>query len=57
MPLILYVYPASPAVRSVLIAAEALGLKLELKEVDLFKGEQLKPEFLKVFFILAHDDC
>lgn len=44
----LYMRYASPPVRSVLLCAEALGLKLELKEVDLFGGEHLKPEYLKV---------
>lgn len=45
--------PASPAVRAVQITAEALGVKLELKEVDFFKGEHMKPEFLKVFLIFV----
>lgn len=50
---ILYMSPASPAVRAVQITAEALGVKLELKEVDFFKGEHMKPEFLKVFLIFV----
>lgn len=35
-------------VRAVLLAAEALNLKLELRNVDLTKRETLKPEFIKV---------
>lgn len=44
----LYLHEASPAVRSVLITASAIGLELEKIKVDLLNGEQMKPEFLKV---------
>lgn len=44
----LYMLPASPAVRSVLMCAKALGLDLDLKTVNLMNGEHLTPEFLKV---------
>lgn len=46
----LYLAEPSPVVRSVLITAAAIGLELEKHELDLFKGEQLTPEFLKVRF-------
>lgn len=34
--------------RSVLLTASALGVKLNLKSVDLMKGEQKKPEFVAI---------
>jgi len=46
----LYYTPGSPPCRSVLLTAKALGLVLNLKTVDLFKNEHMKPEFLKVSF-------
>lgn len=36
----------SPFCRSAMLTAKAVGVKLNLKEVDLFKGEHLKPEFV-----------
>lgn len=48
MTLILYMTHYSMPVRAVLLAAEALNLKLELRNVDLTKRETLKPEFIKV---------
>ncbi|KAB0796156.1 hypothetical protein PPYR_10217 [Photinus pyralis] len=45
---ILYSIKASPAVRSVLIAAKFLNLPLEVRELDYFAGEHLKPEFLQL---------
>lgn len=44
----LYMLPASPAVRSVFLCAKAIGLELDLVVVNLFKGEHLTPEYLKV---------
>lgn len=44
----LYMADISPPVRSVLITAKALGVTLEHKEVDLSKGDHLKPDFIKV---------
>lgn len=38
----------SPQVRSVLLGIEALGIDIERKPIDLFKGEQKNPEFIKV---------
>lgn len=51
MTLTLYMIPASPPVRAVLLLAAYLGIALDLKEVDIMKGEQLKPEFLKVMLL------
>lgn len=44
----LYMIAASPPVRSVLLCAKAIGLELDLQEVDLVNGDHLKPEYLKV---------
>ncbi|XP_050513582.1 glutathione S-transferase 1-like isoform X2 [Diabrotica virgifera virgifera] len=44
----LYMLEASPAVRSVILCAMALDLKLNEKEVNLLTGEHLTPEFLKL---------
>ncbi len=49
MPIDLYYHPMSAPARAVLMTAEALGVKLNLKEVDLMAREHLKPEFVKVF--------
>ncbi|XP_053680492.1 glutathione S-transferase 1-1-like [Anopheles nili] len=43
-----YHLPLSAPCQSVRLVAKALGLHLNLKEVDLSKGEHLKPEFLKI---------
>lgn len=45
---VLHYHIVSPPARAVLLTATALGIDLELKEVNLFAKEQLKPEFLKV---------
>lgn len=42
----------SPPCRSVLLTAKALGLELNLKPLELHHGEHLKPEFVKVKFII-----
>lgn len=44
----LYYHPASTCSRRVLLTVNHLGIKLDLKPVDLFKGEQNSPEFLKL---------
>ena len=33
------------------MTAEAIGISLNLKEIDLFSGEQLKPEYEQVSMI------
>lgn len=44
----LYMTPGSPPVRSVLMTAASLGIELQTQDLDVLKGEHLKPEFLKV---------
>ncbi|KAF5279673.1 hypothetical protein FQR65_LT15308, partial [Abscondita terminalis] len=48
MPLDLYYLPGSAPCRGALLAAKAVGVELNLKVLDLMKGEQLTPEFLKI---------
>jgi hypothetical protein len=48
MTIDLYYLPLSSPCRSVLLTANAVGVQLNLKYLDLFKGEHLTPEFLKV---------
>ena len=48
MPVDLYYMPGSAPCRSVRLTARALGLKLNLKQTDLMKGEHMTPEYLKV---------
>lgn len=50
MTLTLYMTPVSPPVRAVLLVAAYLGIALDLKHVDILKGEQLQSDFLKVRF-------
>ncbi|XP_046616187.1 uncharacterized protein LOC124303241 [Neodiprion virginianus] len=45
MSLDLYYTPFSPPSRAVLLASEAIGISLNCINVDLFSGEQLKPEY------------
>jgi glutathione S-transferase len=44
----LYMIAPSPAVRAVQITASAIGLELNLKELDFMKGEHMQPEYLKL---------
>lgn len=46
--LVLYHYPLSAPVRSVTLLLKILDLDVTYKEVDIWSGEQFKPEFLKV---------
>ncbi|GAB6023690.1 Glutathione S-Transferase [Chamberlinius hualienensis] len=48
MSLIVYGFERCPSCRSVLIAAKALGLELQLEYIDTNKGDHLTEEFLKV---------
>ncbi|XP_012283323.1 glutathione S-transferase 1-1 [Orussus abietinus] len=48
MPIDLYQVPGSAPCRAVRLTAAAVGVDLNLKNVDLFKGEHLKPEFIKM---------
>ena len=48
MTIDLYSLPASPPCRAVLMVAKELGIELNVKPLDLLKGEHMSPEFLKV---------
>lgn len=48
MAIDLYQLPASGPCRAILMTAQHIGVDLNKKHVDLFAGEQLKPEFIKV---------
>lgn len=48
MTIDLYYLPGSSPCRAVLLAAKATGVELNLKFLDLMKGEHLTPEFIKV---------
>nr|QYA72012.1 glutathione S-transferase [Anoplophora glabripennis] len=48
MALDLYYAPGSAPCRIVLLAAKAIGVDLNLKLLNLYEGEHLKPEFLKL---------
>lgn len=48
MSLILYYSPISPPARAVLLTIRSLGLNVEIKNVNLLKGEHRSAEFLKV---------
>jgi len=48
MPIDFYYTPGSAPCRNVLLAAKAVGVPLNLKLLDLMKGEHLTPEFIKI---------
>lgn len=48
MALTLYNLPLSPPARSVLLTIRNLGLEVKLKNVNLFDGENMDEEFLKL---------
>jgi len=48
MPIDFYHIPGSAPCRAVRLAAKAVGVDLNLKYLDLMKGEQMAPEFLKL---------
>lgn len=47
----LYHHPMLAGSRAIRMTAKALDLKLNLKHIDVLKGEQLTAEFLKVKFV------
>ena len=48
MPIDFYYFLASPPCRSVILVAKALKIELNLKVIELSKGDNKTPEFLKV---------
>lgn len=46
MAIDLYYLLMSPPCRAVMLTAKAVGVELNLKETNIFKGEQMKPEFV-----------
>ncbi|KAL0272557.1 UNVERIFIED_CONTAM: hypothetical protein PYX00_005485 [Menopon gallinae] len=48
MTITLYTFPPSPPARAAVMAARAVGVDVNLKEINLFQKEQLSPEFIKV---------
>lgn len=48
MTIDLYYMALSPPCRSIIMLAKTLGIELNLKKVDLFAGDHMKPEFLQV---------
>lgn len=52
----LYYMIGSAPCTSVMMTAEALGVKLNLKPIDLPKQEHLKPEFIKLQLIF-NESC
>jgi len=61
MTIDLYHHPISAPSHAVRMAVAAFGVDVNLKSVDLFTGEHLKPEFLKINVqhtvpVLVHGD-
>jgi glutathione S-transferase len=52
MTIDLYYMPASSPCRAVMLTASAAGVQLNLKFLDLLKGEQMAQQFLKVFGLI-----
>ena len=52
-----YYIPASAPCRTVLLAARAVGVDLNLKLTNIMEGAHLKPEFLKVKHLLKMFVC
>jgi len=50
MPIDLYAHTVSPPARAALVTAQHLGVPVNVKNVDIFKGETRTPEYLKVSF-------
>lgn len=50
-----FVTIVSPAVRATLLTTHALGINIEMEEIDLSNKEQFKPSFLKVDFKFIAD--
>lgn len=48
MPKVLYHHPVSPPSRAALLAIRNLGIDCEVKVIDIYKGEQFSPDYLKL---------
>jgi glutathione S-transferase len=48
MPKIFYHHPVSPPSRAALLAIRNLGIECEVKVIDIYKGEQNTPEYLRI---------
>lgn len=48
MPIILHGFNGSPAVRATLLTVEALGIDVDMKEVNILKGEQHTTDFMQI---------
>lgn len=48
MAITIYHFPPSAPSRCAVLVAKALGLDVDIKVVNLFDKEQLKPDFVKV---------
>lgn len=48
MGITLYHFPPSAPSRSALLVARALGIDIDVQNVNLFNKEQLNPDFVKV---------
>ncbi|XP_076300998.1 glutathione S-transferase 1-like [Lasioglossum baleicum] len=48
MPIDFYYFPPSPPCRSVMLLAKAIGVHLNLKTINVLKGEAMKPSYLKL---------
>lgn len=57
MPIDLYLVVGSAPCRAVRLAAAAIGVDLNLKNVDLKAGEHLKPEFIKVTYNFVKNEA
>ena len=49
---IVYVTDGSAPSRAVLLTAAALGVEVEVRQIDLLNGEQYTPEFVKVLIFI-----
>lgn len=48
LPITLYHNCVSPPSRMALLAVRNMGLEIEIRNLDIYKGEQNTPEYLKV---------
>lgn len=48
MTIDLYYFPLSPPARAVILLSKVLGVHLNLKIIDITKGEHLTPEYTSV---------